>query len=64
MGIIDIDVVNILRISFHVEIKMFCSVLPNIYSRDEEQNRPLHILSKQEIIQSDRDETQRAVLSA
>lgn len=40
------------------------SVIPNIYNRDEEQNGPLLILPKQEIIQLDRDETQRAVLSA
>lgn len=70
MEIIDIDVVNILIISFHVEINMYCcllalsSVIPNIYNRDEEQNGPLLILPKQEILQLDRDETKRAVLSA
>lgn len=50
MEITDIDVVNVLRISLHVEINMYCSflpllsVFPNIYSRDEEQNGPLLIL--------------------
>lgn len=58
MEIMDIDVVDILEISLHVEINMYCSllallsVLPDVYSRGGEQSGPLLILSKQGFLSS------------